>query len=209
MKQALSNYLKYGVYPIALDLPASWLYKEDYKRLLQTSTTAVIEKDNELGVLDFNAYNMDGFTDVIEKLDVTENEIYIDSESSFNIAYSVNVDIDQARFVERINGIVNSGVGISNIAFLSNKLTLSDEIISTKGSNTITYGNELYQGRYLSIDDLKQSEIDKGNYINVNEGLIDITLANRIIFIFTLGVSIIFIIIVLISRQIDIKKFLK
>ena len=50
MKQALSNYLKYGVYPIALDLPAGWFYKEDYKKLIQTTTTAVIEKDSELAV---------------------------------------------------------------------------------------------------------------------------------------------------------------
>lgn len=209
MKQALSNYLKYGVYPIALDLPAGWFYKEDYKKLIQTTTTAVIEKDSELGVLDFNAYNIESFTDVIEKVDVIENEIYVNSPNSFNMAYSINVDKDQESFVKSVNNIINSGVEINNIAYLSNKLSLGEELISTKGSSTIMHGNEIYQGRYLSIEDLKQSGIDKGNYINVNKGLIDITLANRIIFIFTLGVSIVFVIIVFISRQIDIKKFLK
>jgi hypothetical protein len=209
MKQALSNYLKYGVYPIALDLPSGWFYKEDYKKLIQTTTTAVIYKDSELGVLDFNAYNIQGFTDVIEKVDVTENEKYINSPNSFNMAYSMNVDIDKESFVKSVNNIVNRGVEINNIAYLSNKLSLGEELISTKDSSTIMHGNEIYQGRYLSIDDLKQSGIDKGNYINVNEGLIDITLANRIIFIFTLGVSVVFVIIVFISRQIDIKKFLK
>lgn len=199
MDLAQQVYINHGVYPIALDIPEGFLYKKDYKEINYSSDNLFIEKDKDIGVLNFNEYSIEPFYRIINKVDISEKYIHNNLEDVHNIAFVLNSDLSIGDFEEKVQYIINKGFYFSDASHL-------DSVIKSGGmelkhtESDILLNNES-TGKLNNDEDTKKAE-DKVKAV-------DIGILYTHIMKVTGVICIVFIIIILISRKIDIKKFFK
>ncbi len=193
-------YIKYGVYPLAMDIPEGFLYKEDYKDLIHSSNSIFIEKDNQIGILDFKKCSISRFDKVIDKIDFKDESFYKNTENNHNIAFDFNSDLGVNEFKSGVIGIINKGIYFSNAEHLDTLIKLGKMELSCNNSNISLNNKVVDKGAF----DSKSSSVAKDK-----SKTIDIGSANGGIIKVTIVICFIFIIIVLISTRIDRKKFFK
>ncbi|WP_411682440.1 DUF2334 domain-containing protein [Clostridium thailandense] len=201
MSLAQQIYIKYGVYPLAIDIPESLLYKEDYKELVHCGNNIFIEKDNNIGVIDFKKYSIDGFDKVIDKIDITNDYIYEPSQITYDAAFSFNSDLEFDSFKAGIKHIIDKRICFNDVESLNTTIKLGGIELRSENSN-ILLNNEVVNEQNSSSKASSQ-----GNSGEIEA--IDIGNANGRIIKITIGVCVVFFIIVLISRRIERKKFFK
>jgi|GEM_PF-6469766 len=198
MGLAQSIYINYGVYPLAIDIPDSFLYKEDYKNLLHSSSNIFIEEDKDMGIIDFEKYSVQGFDNVINKVQVNNNSNYKPSQVVYNTAFSINADLNINSFKSQIKNIINNGVYFNNPEYLEGNITLGGINVKSKNDDVL-------------LNDKLVNE--KNNISNRNSNTkteaVDISNENKRITKATIGICILFFIIVLISIKIERRKFFK
>lgn len=198
MGLAQSIYIKYGVYPLAIDLPDSFLYKEDYKNLVHSSSNVFIEKDKNIGVIDFEKYSMQGFDNVINKLQVYSNYNYKPSQIIYNTSFSINADLNTDSFKAQIKDIINNGIYFNDPEYLHGNITLGG--INLRSENNAVLLND-------KLVNEKNNVSSRDNKATAEA--VDISSENKRITTATIGVCILFTIIVLISVRIERRKFFK
>lgn len=198
MGLAQSIYIKYGVYPLAIDVPDSFLYKEDYKSLVHSSSNIFIERDKDIGIIDFQKYSLQGFNNVINKLQVYSNYNYKPSQIVYNTAFSINADLDISTFKSKVENIINNGIYFNDPEYLDSDITLGGIDIKSKNDDVF-------------LNDKLVNE--KGNSpkrnSNTKTEAVDISSENKSITKATIVICGLFLIIVLISVRIERRKFFK
>lgn len=198
MGLAQNIYIKHGVYPLAIDMPESFLYKEDYKNLLHSSSNIFIEEDKDMGIIDFQKYSVQGFNNIINKVQVYNNYNYKPSQIVYNTAFSINADLNINSFKAQIKNIINSEIYFNNPEYLDGNVNLGG--INIKSENGAIFLNDKLVN-------------DKGNVLKVNNNAktqaFNISSESKRITSTTIGVCMLFIIIVLISVKIERRKFFK
>lgn len=198
MGLAQNIYIKHGVYPLAIDMPESFLYKEDYKNLLHSSSNIFIEKDKDMGIIDFQKYSVQGFNNIINKVQVYNNYNYKSSQIVYNTAFSINADLNINSFKAQIKNIINSEIYFNDPEYLDGNVNLGG--INIKSENDAIFLNDKLVN-------------DKGNVSKVNNNAktqaFNISSESKRITSTTIGVCMLFIIIVLISVKIERRKFFK
>lgn len=198
MGLAQQIYIKHGVYPLALDLADSFLYKEDYKGLVHSSNSIFVDKDKQIGILDLKKYSIDGFTTVIDKVDFNDEYMYKTSENNYNIALSFNSDLNLNTFKNEVNSTIDKKVYFSDVENLNAIIKLGGMELKSDNSNILLNNKSVGEENHVSKSSSKDQAKDK---------IIDMSNANGKIIKITIAVCFIFIIIVLISTRIDRRKF--
>lgn len=198
MDLAQGIYVKYGVYPLALDIPENFLYKEDYKSLIYSSNSLFIERDKQLNILDMRKYSIDKFDRVIQKIDIKDENRYKIPEITHNVAFSLNADLDLNSFKNEVNQILNRKISFSNAERLNSVIKLGKMELRSNNSDVLLNNKSVTeQNNITEIDSKAKSKNEAIDISNVYGQIIKIT---------TL-VSVIFLVIVIISRKIDREKF--
>ncbi len=201
MSLAQQIYIKYGVYPLNIDIPESFLYKEDYKDLIHCSNNVFIEKDNNIGIIDFKKYSIAGFDKVIDKIHINDNYSYEPSQIAYDTAFSFNSDLDLNSFKAGIKHIMNKGVYFNDIDYLNTIINLGGIELKSENSN-ILLNNKLVNEQNSSSETSVQDNKSKTETIDIGN------VNNRITKI-TIGICAVFFIIILISKRLEIRKFFK
>lgn len=199
MDLAQQIYINYGVYPRALDIPEGFLYKKDYKDLIYSSNNLFIEKDKDIGILDFNEYSIAPFYRIINKVDISDNYMCSNPEDAYNIAFVLNSDLSVEEFKEKVKYIINRGFYFSDASYLDSVMKLGGVELKYTGYD-ILLGDES-TGKVNNNENARKAE-DEIKTVDIGN------LYSHIIKV-TGVICIVFIIIILISRKIDIKKFFK
>lgn len=139
-------YMDYGIHPIALDIPEGFLYREDSKALIHSASTVFINKDTNIGILNFKNYSIASFNLVIDKVDFKDRYIRESSNSIHNMALSVNSDMVLDNFEREVNQLLKDEFYFSDPAYLdtssqSGKKYLNQDENSTAKSIDISSGN--------------------------------------------------------------------
>lgn len=196
MDLAQKVYVNYGVYPAALDIPEGFLYKEDYKDLIYSSNNIFMEKDKNIGILDFKKYSMAPLYRIINKVDISSNYLYKDPKNVHNIAFVISSDLSLDDFKEKIKYMLDKGFYFSDAAYLDSTIKLGGVELKYVGSDVL----------------LNDKPIQNSVYKNTNKAeskTVDISKLYSHIIQITVVVCIIFIVIVLMAIRIDIRKFFK
>lgn len=201
MGLAQQIYIKYGVYPLAIDIPESFLYKEDYKNLIYCSNSVFIEKDNNIGIIDFKKYSIAGFDKVIDKIDINDDYSYEPSQITYDAAFSFNSDLDLDSFKSGIKHIINKGIYFNDPGYLNTVIKLGGIELRSENSN-ILLNNELVNEQNSSSKTLTQDDKSKTETVDIGN-------VNKRITKITIGICTVFFIIVLISIRIERRKFFK
>jgi hypothetical protein len=205
---AFTNYLKYQVYPIAFSIPDRWIYKAEYHPIINISDTIILEKEQNLSILDFEDLHIDAYKKVIEKLDI--NELETVSKQINPVGLAINSDYSLSEFKDKINSIINKGIKFDDICEAQTRVKLKGNEVTNKENNIYLNNNLQFQGRFLSKTELEQIySRDKTNEIKDTSSLLDISRINRLILIFTIVVCVIFAIIAYFGGIIDRKKYFK
>ncbi|GFP77813.1 hypothetical protein [Clostridium fungisolvens] len=205
---AFTNYLKYQVYPIGFSISDRWIYKEEYRPIINISDTIILEKDQNLNALDFENLHIDAYKKVMEKFDVGDLEAA--KKQTNPIGLAINSDYSLSEFKEKISSITNKGMKFNDICEVETRVKLKENEIINKENNIYLNNILQYQGKFLSRTELEEIySQDKTNEIKNTSSLLDISKVNRLILIFTIVVCVVFAIIAYLGGIIDRRKYFK
>lgn len=203
LKEAFKNYTNYWIYPVGISADEELLYREDLKNILE-STDALFLNYNEDIDIDIDNYEIKAYTNFIQKVDLDNyiNNEKISGKSAIKIESNCNLD----EFKNSVNKVLSKEINLIPSNKMSTYIKFESEIKNDNGR--VFFNNqEVTQDRFINAEEYENAvnkTINKENPIKE-----DLTLTNRRLEIFSGAALIIFIGILIISRNIERKRFFK
>lgn len=197
------NYINYWIYPTAISISDYWLYRDDLKELLKKTDTIFIDSNVDIGNLEFNKYNLSSYKNVIEKVNLEDgNNLYN------NIAVNISSKLSINEFKNKIKELLEKDIYFKDTHDISSSITIDNLNINSNKKGIFLNDKNVVQVQF--IDSEKYKTVVNG-YENQRHDDVNISLdkTNKILVIISTVVVILFIIIALISFNIDKRKFLK
>lgn len=206
MVEGYKNYINYLVYPIGISMPNYLMYRSDFKSDLEKSNTVFVSNGNVdlSGVID---YKNPIFKNVIQEIPY-KNGI----ENNINsMSGSVAVTIDNSENIKDFEGAVqsllNSGITFNNPRSLNSEIDLNGNKVECTTDGVYLNGKYVQQNSYISNQELSKENTSTESG-NKNQD-IDISKFSNKIIVFAIVACIIFIIITILSKRIDRKKYFR
>ncbi|AOR23543.1 DUF2334 domain-containing protein [Clostridium taeniosporum] len=197
------NYINYFVYPISISISDYFLYREDLKELFEKTNTIFIDSNINIEILDFDKYSIKANKNIIEKV----NSYSIDHLHN-NLAVTVSAKLPIDEFKKKVMGIFKKEVYFKDIRNINSSFTI-DNLNIRNNKNGVFLNEENVTQSYF-INNEKYSDLKIGEDKKINEDTnINLTKTNKILVIISIVVTLIFILIVFISFNIDRRKFFK
>lgn len=124
-------------------------------------------------------------------------------KGAVDTAFRVNVDLSLNDFKASINNMIQSGGYFSDVDYLNMDIDMGGLRLTNRGSYIFL------NGKSVSEVNVPLKSKERSGTVKPHEKVVDITGANRNMIIITSGVCFVFIVIVIISRKIDVRKFFK
>ncbi|HBJ2622455.1 MULTISPECIES: DUF2334 domain-containing protein [Clostridium] len=197
------NYINYWIYPTAISISDYWLYRDDLKELLKKTDTIFIDSNVDIGILEFDKYNLSSYKNVIEKVNLEDgNNLYN------NIAVNISSKLSINEFKNKIKELLEKDIYFKDTHDISSSITIDNLNINSNKKGIFLNDKNVVQVQF--IDSEKYKTVVNG-YENQRHDDVNISLdkTNKILVIISTVVVILFIIIALISFNIDKRKFLK
>ncbi|MBW6409445.1 DUF2334 domain-containing protein [Clostridium weizhouense] len=208
IEEGFLNYIDYWVYPIAFSIPDYWLYREDFKSLLEKSNTLLLSSSNDLKVLEFDSYSIFDYKNIIEKVSFDNEKNRFFNELSNNVAISVSSKLSFDDFKKSVSILKNRDIDFKSTYSINSNIKIENMNIISNQQGIFLNNKNVSQSRFIDNKEYMYSLYGEQNENN-NKVNINLRLTNKILEISTFVVVIIFIIIVLISIKIDRRKFFK
>ncbi|WP_315082236.1 DUF2334 domain-containing protein [uncultured Clostridium sp.] len=197
------NYINYWIYPTAISISDYWLYRNDLKELLKKTDTIFIDSNIDIGILDFDKYNLSSYKNIIEKVN-------LDNSSNLynNVAINISSKLSVSEFKNKVKELLDKDIYFKDTRYISSSITINN--LNIKSNKNGIFLNDKNVTQLQFIDSEKYKTAVNGYENQRNEDVnISLEQTNKILVIISTVVVIIFIIIVLISFNIDKRKFLK
>ncbi|MCS6133083.1 DUF2334 domain-containing protein [Clostridium botulinum] len=197
------NYINYLIYPTAISISDYWLYRDDLKELLKKTDTIFIDSNVDIGILEFDKYNLSSYKNVIEKVNLENgNNLYN------NVAVNISSKLSINEFKNKIKELLEKDIYFKDTHDISSSITIDNLNINSNKKGIFLNDKNVVQVQF--IDSEKYKTVVDG-YENQRRDDVNISLdkTNKILVIISTVVVILFIIIALISFNIDKRKFLK
>lgn len=206
-KIGYQNYLNYFIYPLGFNVPDFFLYREDMKHFFEKTNTVFLSDNYDMNTQNIGYFKNNKFENVIYKVDYTKiNDIkYKDFK---DIAVSVDNSISYDKFKNIIDELNNSEVYFNDPRYLNIEVKLNDNIITSGMSGTFLDGNLVTQNNFIDQDDFAKA-VDKNGSLKQDEKLVSVEKPTKIIIVIALSSCSIFLIIVILSRKKDKRKYFK
>ncbi|UZP05058.1 DUF2334 domain-containing protein [Clostridium botulinum] len=197
------NYINYWIYPTAISISDYWLYRDDLKELLKKTDTIFIDSNEDIGILDFDKYNLSSYKNVIEKVNL-DNENNLHNNVAVNISSKLSIN----EFKNKIKELLEKDIYFKDTHDISSSITIDN--LNVKSNKKGIFLNDKNVVQIQFVDSEKYKTVVDG-YENQRHDDVNISLdkTNKILVIISTVVVILFIIIALISFNIDKRKFLK
>lgn len=197
------NYINYWIYPTAISISDYWLYRDDLKEFLKKTDTIFIDSNVDIGILEFDKYNLSSYKNVIEKVNLENgNNLYN------NVAVNISSKLSINEFKNKIKELLEKDIYFKDTHDISSSITIDNLNINSNKKGIFLNDKNVVQVQF--IDSEKYKTVVNG-YENQRLDDVNISLdkTNKILVIISTVVVILFIIIALISFNIDKRKFLK
>ncbi len=197
------NYINYWIYPTAISISDYWLYRDDLKELLKKTDTIFIDSNMDIGILEFDKYNLSSYKNVIEKVNL-ENGNNLHNNVAVNISSKLSIN----EFKNKIKELLEKDIYFKDTHDISSSITIDNLNINSNKKGIFLNDKNVVQVQFI---DSEKYKIVVDGYENQRRDDVNISLdkTNKILVIISTVVVILFIIIALISFNIDKRKFLK
>ena len=204
---AQDAFINYKVYPIGLTINDEYLYRNDRFNYLSNTSTIIINENENLGVIDFENHYIPGFNNVLIKIQGEDLNFSEDLLTDVAIGIKGNESFDT--FKEKIDLYKKIGIDFSNPRNLEGELTFGDNKINNSRKGLMVNGVKVSGNKFISNEELYgEKDLDQEEQ-ETEKNVVDLTKANRWIFIITITGVIVFVIFLLYSFRIDRKKYFK
>lgn len=203
LKEAFKNYTNYWIYPVGINADEEFIYREDLKNILESTNTLFLNYNEDINI-DIDNYEIKAYTNFIQKVDLND---YINNEKiSGKNAIKIESNCNLEEFKNNIDKVLSKEINLIPSNKMSTYIKVESEIKNDNGR--VFFNNqEVTQGRFINAEEYENAvnkTINKENPIKE-----DLTLTNRRLEIFSGAALIIFIGILIISRNIERKRFFK
>ncbi|MGL4876284.1 MAG: DUF2334 domain-containing protein [Clostridium sp.] len=205
MEDGYKNYVNYLVYPIGFELQSYLLYNEGLKSDLEKSNTIFIKR-TDVDMSWIKKYEDPTFKNVVEEITYNGKTSTIKNMNG-NIAITLDGDEKNNIFEEQVQELINSGIFFDSPRTLNTKIEVMGNKIQCGEQGVYLNGNYVQQNTYISNKELFKKDNDKESAKDKNN--INISGASERLAFFAIIVCIIFIIIVILSKRIDRKKYFR
>ncbi|AQS07093.1 DUF2334 domain-containing protein [Clostridium beijerinckii] len=203
LKEAFKNYTNYWIYPVGINANEEFIYREDLKNILESTNTLFLNYNEDINI-DIDNYEIKAYTNFIQKVDLND---YINNEKiSGKNAIKIESNCNLEEFKNNIDKVLSKEINLIPSNKMSTYIKFESEIKNDNGR--VFFNNqEVTQDRFINAEEYENAvnkTINKENPIKE-----DLTLTNRRLEIFSGAALIIFIGILIISRNIERKRFFK
>ncbi|NRZ28791.1 DUF2334 domain-containing protein [Clostridium beijerinckii] len=203
LKEAFKNYTNYWIYPVGINADEEFIYREDLKNILESTNTLFLNYNEDINI-DIDNYEIKAYTNFIQKVDLND---YINNEKiSGKNAIKIESNCNLEEFKNNIDKVLSKEINLIPSNKMSTYIKFESEIKNDNGR--VFFNNqEVTQDRFINAEEYENAvnkTINKENPIKE-----DLTITNRRLEIFSGAALIIFIGILIISRNIERKRFFK
>lgn len=203
LKEAFKNYTNYWIYPVGINADEEFLYREDLKNILESTDTLFLNYNEDINI-DIDNYEIKAYTNFIQKVDLND---YINNEKiSGKNAIKIESNCNLEEFKNNVDKVLSKEINLIPSNKMSTYIKFESEIKNDNG-RVFLNNQEVTQDRFINAEEYENAvnkTINKENPIKE-----DLTLTNRRLEIFSGAALIIFIGILIISRNIERKRFFK
>ncbi|WP_236892071.1 DUF2334 domain-containing protein [Clostridium beijerinckii] len=203
LKKAFKNYTNYWIYPVGINADEDSLYREDLKNILESTDTLFLNYNEDINI-DIDDYQIKAYTNFIQKVDLND---YINNERiSGKNAIKIESNCNLEEFKNNVDKVLSKEINLIPSNKMSTYIKFESEIKNDNG-RVFLNNQEVTHDRFINAEEYENAvnkTINKENPIKE-----DLTLTNRRLEIFSGAALIIFIGILIISRNIERKRFFK
>ncbi|MCE5221607.1 MAG: DUF2334 domain-containing protein [Clostridium sp.] len=206
VKKSFDNYTNYWVYPIGMSVKESLLYREDLKELWECTDTLFLNSQDNINN-DKSNYTIKSYENIIQKINL-DNYIKNNSTNIYDkSAICVKSDFTFDEFKKNVDEILNREISFTENNKLNSYMKFNNEVKSN--SKGIFFNNkDVTQQRFICEEEYKNA-FAKEDSKKESPSKKDLTLSNKIIEIVSAVASLIFLIILVLSKKIERKRFFK
>ncbi|OOM54186.1 hypothetical protein CLBCK_46920 [Clostridium beijerinckii] len=203
LKEAFKNYTNYWIYPVGINADEEFLYREDLKNILESTDTLFLNYNEDINI-DIDNYGIKAYTNFIQKVDLDDyiNNEKISSKNAIKIESNCNLE----EFKNNVDKVLSREINLIPSNKISSYIKFGSEIKNDYG-RVFLNNQEVTQDRFINAEEYESAvnkTINKENPIKK-----DLTFTNRRLEIFSGAALIIFIGILIVSRNIERKRFFK
>jgi Uncharacterized protein conserved in bacteria len=203
LKEAFKNYTNYWIYPVGINADEEFIYREDLKNILESTNTLFLNYNEDINI-DIDNYEIKAYTNFIQKVDLND---YINNEKiSGKNAIKIESNCNLEEFKNNVDKVLSKEINLIPSNKMSTYIKFESEIKNDNG-RVFLNNQEVTQDRFINAEEYENAvnkTINKENPIKE-----DLTLTNRRLEIFSGAALIIFIGILIISRNIERTRFFK
>lgn len=203
LKEAFKNYTNYWIYPVGINANEELLYREDLKNILESTDTLFLNYNEDINI-DIDNYEIKAYRNFIQKVDLKD---YINNEkTSSKNAIKIESNCNLEEFKNNVDKVLSKEINLMPSNKISSYIKFESEIKNDYG-RVFLNNQEVTQDRFINAEEYENAvnkTINKENPIKE-----DLTLTNIRLEIFSGAALIIFIGILIISRNIERKRFFK
>ncbi|MGL4849532.1 MAG: DUF2334 domain-containing protein [Clostridium sp.] len=205
MMEGYKNYINYLVYPIGFEAQSYLLYNEGLKADLEKSNTIFIKRTG-VDMSWLKDYNNPTFKNVVEEISYNGETNKIKNMKG-KVAISLDGAEENNLFEEQVEQLSNNNIFFNNPRDLNTEVEISGNKIQCGAEGVYLNGKYVQQNTYISNKELFKENNNKT--LPENKDDIDISGASKKLAFFAIVVCIIFIVITILSKRIDRKKYFR
>lgn len=203
---AQNTFVDYFVYPIALSIQDTDLYRGDRMKYLDSSSTLILSKNVGVGVTEYN-YTFKAFDNVLERVS-KEDLITLYSKDLYRdtvIPLVGNEEYDI--FKKSVDTFIHMGITFTYPEYLKSEVNLGNNSIINRKNGIDVNGNLVGVNNFITREEF--SSIFKNKIVKEEIKTIDLDVFQSIIFVLSFISLVIFIIFFIRNRRIDKRKYFK
>lgn len=205
MEEGYKNYINYLVYPIAISMPRYLLYRNDMKEYVEKSNTIFIENSN-VGMINFGFENAT-FKNVINQIQYKEIDYKNINSNLGNIAITIENSTSLNEFKEDVQNLINNGIFFNSPTILDSNININGVDVTCSNRGLYSNNKDVQQNTYISNKDLEKG--NTSNQVSTDNKQIDISKISNKVMLLAFIACVLFIIITILSRRIDKRKYFK
>lgn len=205
MEEGYKNYINYLVYPIAISMPRYLLYRNDMKEYVKKSNTIFIGTSN-VGMINFGFENAT-FKNVINQIPYKEINYKNINSNLGNIAITIENSTSLNEFKEDVQNLINNGIFFNSPTILDSNININGVDVTCSNRGLYSNNKDVQQNTYIPNKDLEKG--NTSNQVSTDNKQINISKISNKVMLLAFIACVLFIIITILSRRIDKRKYFK
>ncbi len=205
MEEGYKNYINYLVYPIAISMPRYLLYRNDMKEYVEKSNTIFIGTSN-VGMINFGFENAT-FKNVINQIPYKEIDYKNINSNLGNIAITIENSTSLNEFKEDVQNLINNGIFFNSPTILDSNININGVDVTCSNRGLYSNNKDVQQNTYIPNKDLEKR--NTSNQVSTDNKQINISKISNKVMLLAFIACVLFIIITILSRRIDKRKYFK